>query len=386
MPTTAPTAAELREEFLLDPEVTFLNHGSFGACPRPVLERAQAWQRELEREPVRFIARRLPELIDGVRARLAAYLGAAADDLALVPNATTGVNIAARSLRLEPGDEVLTTSLEYGACDLAWEWLCARTGARYVRAEVPLPIARPEDVVDALFAARTTRTRVVFVSHITSATGLVLPVGDIVALAHAAGLPVVVDGAHGPAQAPLDLDRLGADFYAGNCHKWMCAPKGAGFLHVRREHQDRIDGAVVSWGYDGDATFVSRVERQGTDEPSAYIAVPDAIDFQEERDWDEVRSRCRALAREARDRLCELLGTEPIAPPEMLLQLASVALPPCDGAELQRRLFDEHRIEIPVMNDGTLLRVSAAAYTGREDVERLLDALPRLLRTSRSPA
>jgi isopenicillin-N epimerase len=373
------TAAELREEFLLDPEVTFLNHGSFGACPRPVLERAQAWERELEREPVRFLVRRLPELLDGVRARLAAYLGAAAEDLAFVPNATTGVNIAARSLGLEPGDEVLATSLEYGACDLAWEWLCARAGARYVRAEVPLPIARPEDVVDALFAARTARTRVVFVSHITSGTGLLLPVDAIVARAHAEGLPVVVDGAHAPAQAPLDLARLDADFYAGNCHKWLCAPKGAGFLHVRPEHQDRIDGAVVSWGYDGETTFHSRVERQGTHEPSAYLAVPDAIDFQAERDWDEVRSRCQALAREARDRLCELLGTEPIAPPEMVLQLASVALPPCDGAELQRRLFDEYRIEIPVMNDGTLLRVSVAAYTGREDVERLLDALPRLL-------
>jgi isopenicillin-N epimerase len=380
-----PSAAELREEFLLDPEVTFLNHGSFGACPRPVLERHQARQRELEREPVRFLARRLPELLDGVRSRLAEYVGAAADDLAFVPNATTGVNLAARSLRLGPGDEVLATSLEYGACDLAWEWLCDRTGASYVRADVSLPIARPEDVVDALFAARSERTRAVFVSHITSDTGLLLPVAAVVARAHAEGLPVVVDGAHAPAQAPLDLDLLGADFYAGNCHKWLCAPKGAGFLHVRPEHQDRIDGAVVSWGYDGDdATFRSRVERQGTNDPTAYLSVADAIDYQAERGWDEVKARCCALARDARDELCALLGTEPIAPPDMLLQMASVALPPCDGAELQRRLFDEHRIEVPVTQGEPLLRVSAAAYTGREDVERLLDALPNVLRTSRN--
>ena len=211
------------------------------------------------------------------------------------------------------------------------------------------------------------------------------PSTAIVARAHAEGLPVVVDGAHGPAQAPLDLERLGADFYAGNCHKWLCAPKGAGFLHVRPEHQDRIDGAVVSWGYDDDATFRSRVERQGTNDPSAYLAVPDAIDYQAERGWDEVRARCCALAREARDELCALLGTEPIAPPEMLLQMASVALPPCDGAELQRRLFDEHRIEVPVTRHEALMRVSAAAYTGREDVERLLDALPKVLRSARSP-
>jgi isopenicillin-N epimerase len=379
-----PSAAELREEFLLDPEVTFLNHGSFGACPRPVLERCQARQRELEREPVLFLARRLPELLDGARSRLAEYVGAAPDDLAFVPNATTGVNLAARSLELGPGDEVLATSLEYGACDLAWEWLCDRTGARYVRAEVPLPIARPEDVVEALFAARSDRTRVVFVSHITSETGLLLPVGAIVARAHAEGLPVVVDGAHAPAQTALDLERLGADYYAGNCHKWLCAPKGAGFLHVRPEHQDRIDGAVVSWGYDDETTFRSRVERQGTSEPSAYLTVPDAIDYQAERGWDAVRARSCALAREARDELRALLGTEPIAPPEMLLQMASVALPPCDGAELQRRLFDEYRIEVPVTRREALIRVSVAGYTGREDVERLLDALPRLLRTSRS--
>ena len=381
-----PSAAELREEFLLDPEVTFLNHGSFGACPRPVLERYQAWQRELEREPVRFLARRLPELLDGARSRLAAYVGAAADDLALVPNATTGVNLAARSLDLRPGDEVLATSLEYGACDLAWRWLCDRTGARYVRAEVTLPVARPEEIVETLFTARSERTRAVFVSHVASGTGLLLPVDAIVARAHAEGLPVVVDGAHAPAQAPLDLDRLGADFYAGNCHKWLCSPKGAGFLHVRPEHQERIDGAVVSWGYDGDATFPSRVESQGTDDPSAYLAVPDAIDYQAERGWDEVRARCCALARKTRDELCTLLGTESIAPPEMLLQMASVTLPPCDGAELQRRLFDEHRIEVPVIRGESLLRVSVAAYTSREDVERLLDVLPRLLRTSRSPA
>ena len=379
-----PTPAELRDEFLLDPGVTFLNHGSFGACPRPVFDRYQSWQRELECEPVQFIARRLPDLLDAARGRLAEYVGAAQDDIAFIPNATTGVNIVARSLGLRPGDEVLATSLEYGACDLAWQRACDLAGARYVRAEIPLPIARPEDVVERLFAARSQRTRIVFASHVTSGTGLVLPVEEIAAVARAEGLPLVVDGAHAPAQAPLDLERLGTDFYAANCHKWLCAPKGAGFLHVRAEHQERIDGAIVGWGYEAGGTFRARVERQGTDEPAAYLAVPDAIDFQAERDWDEVRARCCALAREARDDLCALLGTEPVAPAEMLLQMASVALPPCDGEELQRRLFDEHRIEIPVMRRERLLRVSVAAYTSREDVERLLDVLPRLLRTSRN--
>ncbi|HEY5059390.1 MAG TPA: aminotransferase class V-fold PLP-dependent enzyme [Gaiellaceae bacterium] len=376
-----PTAAELREEFLLDPDVTFLNHGSFGACPRPVFERYQLWQRELEREPVDFIARRLPDLLAHARAAVAELVGARADDLTFVENATTGVTMAMRSLDLRPGDEVLATNLEYGACDLGWEWLCARTGAHYVRAEVPLPLAHADDVVDALFAQRSERTRAVFVSHITSETALRLPVEAIVARARAAGLVSIVDGAHAPAQVPLDLEALGADFYSGNCHKWLCAPKGAGFLHVRAEHQGRVDGAVVSWGYREPATFLSRTEMQGTRDPAAYLAVPDAIAFQRDRDWDDVRARCCALALETCGRLCALLGTEPIAAPELLAQMASVRLPAgCDGAALQQRLWDEHRIEIPVMRpEQDLLRISVACYTGREDVERLLDALPRML-------
>ena len=382
-----PTAAELRDEFLLDPDVAFLNHGSFGACPRPVFERYQARQLELEREPVDFIARRLPTLLAEARAVLGEYLGAAADDLTFVQNATTGVNLAARSLPLRPGDEILATELEYGACDLAWEWLCARTGAHFVRAGVPLPVARDEDVVTALFARRTERTRAVFVSHVTSDTALRLPVEAIVARARVEGLVSIVDGAHGPGQLPLDLDALGADFYAGNCHKWLCAPKGAGFLHVRPEHQTGVDGAIVGWGYREPATFVSRTERQGTRDAAAYLAVPDAIAFQRDRGWDEVQARCRALALETREELCALLGTDPIAAPELLVQMASVRLPQgCDGAGLERRLWVEHRIEVPAMRpEKDLLRLSVAAYTRREDVERLLAVLPGALRASRGP-
>ncbi len=209
---TAPSPEELRREFLLDPEIAFLNHGSFGACPRPVFDRYQAWQRALESEPVDFLDRRLPALLDTARTALAEYVGCSANDLALVENATTGVNLAARSLDLRPGDEVLSTDLEYGACDLAWEWACRRAAARYVRAPIPLPLQDPSEVVDALFEAVTDHTRVVYVSHVTSGTGLVLPVAEIVARAHALGLVTVVDGAHAPAQVPVDLAALGADY------------------------------------------------------------------------------------------------------------------------------------------------------------------------------
>jgi isopenicillin-N epimerase len=376
---TAPSADELRREFVLDPEIAFLNHGSFGACPLPVFERYQEWQRELEREPVDFLDRRFAPLLEGARMALANYLGCAATELAFVQNATTGVNLAARSLGLRPGDEVLATDLEYGACDLAWEWVCRRAGARYVRAPTPLPLRDPADLVDALFASASERTCVVFVSHVTSTTGLVLPVTEIVARARSLGLISVVDGAHAPAQVPVNLAALGADFYAGNCHKWLGSPKGAGFLHVQPERQESVDAAIVSWGYAEGEPFPRRLEKQGTRDPAAWLAVPDAIGFQEERHWDDVRERCRRLTREARRELCNLLGTEPIAPEAMLAQMAAVRLPR-PSPDLADRLFRRHRVEIPVDRLGhELLRLSVAAYTTREDIDRLLAALVREL-------
>jgi isopenicillin-N epimerase len=353
----------MKELFLLDPDVVFLNHGSFGACPRPVFETYQRWQRDLEREPVDFIARRLPGLLEEARVALGDFVGADADDLTFVQNAGTGVNIAARAIGLEAGDEVLATDLEYGACNFAWEHVCARADARYVRA--PL---------DELFDHVTERTRVLFVSHITSETGLLLPVERLVARGRELGLVTVVDGAHAPAHAPLDVRALGADFYAGNCHKWLCAPKGAGFLYVNPDLQERVDGAIVSWGYaDGGGTFISRTEEQGTRDSAAYLSVPAAIDFVREHDDP---ARCIELAREARRELCALTGQEPIAPESMVLRMASFRVP--DAEEVQRQLWEQHRIEIPAMRPD-LLRISVAMYTEREDVDRLLSALARQL-------
>jgi isopenicillin-N epimerase len=375
----APPPAELRREFLLDPAVAFLNHGSFGACPQPVFESYQHWQRELEREPVDFFDRRLPALLDAARSALAGYVGCSSEDLAFVQNATTGVNLAARSLDLQPGAEVLATDLEYGACDLAWDWACSRAGARYVRAPIPLPLRDPSAVADAVFASASERTRAVYVSHVASTTGLVLPVEEIVRRARALGLVTIVDGAHAPAQVPVDLAALGADYYSGNAHKWLSAPKGAGFLHVRPEHQDRVDAAIVSWGYREGSTFSQRLEKQGTRDPAAWLAVPDAIHFQAERDWDVVRERCRRLTAEARRELCDLLGTEPLAPESMLAQMAGVRLPRL-APDLSERLFTRHRVEIPVGGpEKNLLRLSVAAYTTRDEIDRLLAALVREL-------
>jgi isopenicillin-N epimerase len=336
-----------------------------------VFETYQRWQLELEREPVEFIARRLPALLADARAALGAYVGAQADDLTFVPNAGTGVNIAARTVALRAGDEVLATDLEYGALNFAWERICARAGARYVR--VPW---------DELLDHVTERTRVLYVSHITSETGLLLPVEELVRRGRELGLVTIVDGAHAPAHVPVDIEALGCDFYAGNAHKWLCAPKGAGFLWVRPEWQERVDGTIVSWGYEDDGgTFLTRTELQGTRDPSAYLSVPAAIDFVREHDDGD---RCVALAREARRALNALTGEAAIAPEQMVRRMASFRVPG-DAFAIQRALWDEHRIEIPAMRDG-LMRISVAMYTSEEDVERLLDALPAVLRTCRSPA
>ena len=288
-----------------------------------------------------------------------AEFGADPEEIAITRNASESLQIAQDGLDLKPGDEVLTTNLEYGACVLTWQRICT-----FVQASV-----------DELFEHVTERTKAVFVSHITSETALLLPVEEIVARARELGLTTIVDGAHAVAQVDLDLDALGADFYSGNCHKWLCAPKGAGFLHVRPEWQERVDGVITSWGYEEPATFISRTEKQGSRDSSAYLTVPAAIEFAREHDD---RERCVALCREARRDLCDLLGTEPIAPESMVLQMASVRLPEPD-ADLNLRLFEEHRIEIPVSHDGTLLRISIAPYNDRADVDRLLAALAREL-------
>ncbi|MFL5950697.1 MAG: aminotransferase class V-fold PLP-dependent enzyme [Gaiellaceae bacterium] len=371
----------LRGEFLLDPDITFLNHGSFGACPRAVFERYQEWQLELEREPVLFLARRLDGLLAEARAALGAYVGADPDDLVFVANASSAVNVAAWPLGLRAGDEVLTTNLEYGALDLTWEHVCAHFGALYVRTPIPLPIGDEHEVVETIWAGVGPRTRVLFLSHHTSSTALTLPVGELCRRARERGIATVVDGAHVPGHLPLNLRDLDPDFYAGNCHKWLCAPKGAGFLYVRRELQRDVHPLMFSWGYEGDdPPFVARHEQQGTRDPSAYLTVPYAIEWQRQHRWDEVRARCHELARRAASEL----GLDPVVPGTrhgLYGQMVSLRVPDEAPADLQARLFEEHRIEIPV-SDRTrprLIRASFQGYNDEADLERLKTALRTLL-------
>ncbi|MEZ4667172.1 MAG: aminotransferase class V-fold PLP-dependent enzyme [Anaerolineae bacterium] len=373
----------LKQYFLLDPTVTFLNHGSFGACPIPVFETYQNWQRELERQPVEFLGRRADELLAEARAKLGMYLNANLEDLVFVPNATIGINTVVRSLQLNVDDEVLTTNQEYGALDNAWTFMCQKTGAHYIKQQMKLPVTNHDDFVDAFWTGVTPHTKVIYISHITSPTALIFPVKEICRRAKAAGILTVVDGAHVPGQLPLDLTDLDVDFYSGNLHKWLCAPKGTGFLYVRRELHHLVEPLVVSWGWTDDASFVTQNQWQGTRDISGFLSVPAAIEFQQKHNWDKVRADCHALASEARGRIAELTGVEPIAPDstEWFSQMVMCPLPPCDVIELKRRLYDEHRIELPhiTWNDGAAIRISFQGYNSADDLGRLLTALKALL-------
>ena len=380
-------ALALRREFLLRPGVVFLNHGSYGASPRPVFDAYQEWQRELEGQPVEFLGRRLRGLLEASRAALGAYVGADGDDLVYVPNSTFALNVVARALPLSPGDEVLGTDHEYGAIERTWRFVCGRRGARYVRQAVPLRPSSPDEVVEAIWAGVTPRTRVLFLSHITSPTATVFPIEPLLRRARAAGILSVVDGAHAPGQLPLDLEALGADFYAGNCHKWLCAPKGSAFLHARREVQELLSPLVVSWGWQSDrpgpSRFVDEQQLQGTRDPAAFLAVPAAIRFLEQHDWPAVRRRCHDLLAGARRAIGALTGLPPLTPdtPDWYAQMAAFPLPPCDGPALKERLYQSYQIEVPVTSWQGLafVRVSVQGYTSAADVATLVGALADLL-------
>jgi isopenicillin-N epimerase len=378
----------LRQEFLLDPNVVFLNHGSFGACPRPVFERYQAWQLELERQPVEFLGRRQQGPLSDARAALAEYLGVGANDVIYLPNVTTALNVVARSLPLEPDDEVLTTDHEYGALERTWTFVGEHRQARLVIQKLPVSLEDPEAVVEAVWAGVTPRTRVLFLSHITSPTAVTLPIEPLIARAREAGIWTVIDGAHAPGQVDLDLAALGVDFYGGNCHKWLSSAKGAGFLYVRPELQQLIQPLVVSWGWRPNepwsTPFVDAIQRQATHDISAYLSVPAAIEYQRARDWPTVRAECHELVRLARSAMAELTGVAPIVAddPRWFAQMAVLPLPAgTDNALLKQRLYDEYRIEIPSTHWGDVpcLRVSVQGYNTRAEVERFVDAVRDLL-------
>ncbi|HKO58512.1 MAG TPA: aminotransferase class V-fold PLP-dependent enzyme [Thermoanaerobaculia bacterium] len=376
---------ELKKHWLLDPDIAFLNHGSYGATPIAVLARQDELRTQMEREPVRFFNRELEPLLDDARRRLAAFLGADEAGLAFCANATAGVNAVLRSLDLDKLDELVVTSHEYNASRNTIDFAAGLAGAKVVVVTIPFPIASPDEVMERILAAVTDRTRLVLIDHVTSQTALVFPAARIVSEVQARGVDVLIDGAHAPGMIPLDLRAIGAAYYAGNLHKWVCAPKGAGFLHVRENRRLGIHPAVISHGMNATRRDRSRYHLEfdwtGTMDPTPWLCVPVALRFMEslvEGGWPEIMRRNHDLALRARDLLCQRLAIANPAPDDMLGSMAAIPLPEGDAQSLQDELFFEHHIEVPLMPWPTrLLRVSAQLYNTIEEYERLADALRR---------
>lgn len=385
-----PMDGSLREYFLLDSQIHFLNHGSFGACPRPVFEVYQAWQRRLENQPVLFLGREITALDLEARTALARYVHTTTNNLVFITNATHGVNVIARSLALKPGDEIVSTNHEYGACDYAWEFVCQKTGATYIRQAIPLPVDSLEEMAELIWQSVTPRTKIIYLSHITSPTALRLPVELICARARQAGILTLVDGAHAPGQISLDLEAIAADWYVGNLHKWALSPKGAGFLYARPEVQPLVEPLIISWGYHiqpefaSGSQFVDYLSYTGTKDPAAILSVPAAIQFMQDHNWDLVRQNCHALLHQALQRICDLVQMEPLYPLDSNLyhQMGIAPLPlNTDLAALKARLYDEYRVEVPMIdwNGRKFVRVSVQGYNTPTDLDALCAGLQALI-------
>ena len=398
-------ASEHARHWLLDPAIDFLNHGSFGATPIPVLDAQAEWRHRLETEPVRFMAETYPGAMERARAALASFIGADADDLAFVPNATAACNTVLRSLRFAPGDELLATDHAYNAVKNAMEYAASRAGPRVVIAEIPFPLASGDDPVERILGAVTPRTRLAVIDHVTSATAMVLPVRELLAVLHERGVQVLVDGAHAPGMLDLELNDIGADYYAGNLHKWVCAPKGAGFLWVRRDRQDAVRPLVISHGANlplrDRSRFRAEFDWQGTSDPTAWLSVPAALDFGASLlpgGWHALRERNRALALVGRDLLCQAARQESPLPDQMIGSMASVPLDwEVQPAAVQGVDLYDDRVHGALLAAGIqamitpwpqrpeggrwrrLVRISVAAYNDLGQLERLAETVREIL-------
>lgn len=390
----------LAQHWMLDPSVRFLNHGSFGACPRAVLEHQQALRDALERQPVRFFVDTLLPALDAARKRVAAFVGADPEGLVFVPNATAAVNAVLRSWRWRAGDEILITDHAYNACANVARFVASRSGARVVTAAIPFPVTSPGEVVERILSSVTSRTRLALVSHVSSPTGVVFPVEVLVSALAERGVETLVDGAHGPGMVPLSLEALGAAYYTGNCHKWMCSPKGAGLLYVREDCRAGLHPATISHGVNVPRVADNRLHAEfdwiGTIDPSPWLCVPRAIEVMEslvEGGWPAIMERNRALVLRGREVLCEALEVDPPCPESMVGSLAAVALPdaletreadsPLYTDPLRAALLKTCGVEVPVVPwpapPRRWVRISAQLYNTLEDYRVLAQALKRLV-------
>jgi len=380
----------MKSQFLLDNTITYLNHGSFGACPKPIFEAFQRFQLELETEPTDFIVKRQPNYLKTARESLAGFVGCEARDLFFTSNPTFAINVIMRNIKLNPGDEILSTNHEYGAMDRTWNFYCKKSGAKYIRQTIALPVTSKEQIIEDFWKGYNANTKVVFLNQMSSATALIFPVKEICDRAKELGLITIVDGAHVPGHIDLNLTELNPDYYTGTLHKWMLAPKGSSFLYVKKELQNDLDPLVVSWGYEsvapGESQFLDYHELQGTRDISAFLCTPSVVEFLEKNDWKTVSKNCKQIVLENCQRFCDLLNTKPIAPitEEFLGQMASIPVNTTRPAELKNVLYDKYKIQVPVMplNDGFYIRYSINAYNSQDDLDSLYKALEEIISTT----
>jgi len=375
----------MKDLYLLNPEITFLNHGSFGACPKPVFEEYQRWQRKLEQQPVEFMARDIYDYLKEARDSLGKFVGCSGDDLVYVTNPTTAVNTIIRSLDFGPGDEILTTDQEYGALIRTWNQYADKRGFKLVEHVTQFPMTTHEDFVNKFWSDVNEKTKVIFISQITSATGVILPAEEICRRAKAEGIMTIIDGAHVPAHIPLNISEMDPDVYVGACHKWLSAPKGSSFMYVKNSLQEDVNPLIISWGSEVDPSpspFIYENQYQGTWDPSAFLTVPSAIQFQIDNDWESVKKRCRNLTQETRDRVYDIIKTEPICPnnDEWLGQMSSIIINIENGLEFKWMLLDKYKIEMPIYQwkDKILFRISFNAYNDEKDADRVIEVLEEM--------
>ncbi len=385
----------MKEWFLLDPEVIFLNHGSFGAVPRLVFQKYQEWQRLLEAQPVDFLTRKLPEELNSVKSSLGKYLAAEPDNLLIIPNATYGVNLVARSINFQPGDEILTTDHEYGACINALYVIAEMQGVDVVQQPIRLPAGSPEEILHQLWEGVSPKTRLIFISHLTSPTAVQMPIDLICSKARLQGIRTLIDGAHAPGQLDINLNTLCADYYTGNCHKWMLAPKGSAFLHVREALHDTLKPLIVSWGWNSlgaavpDQGTMRNLQWTGTFDPSSFLSIKAAIDFLQNNNWDNVRHEAQRQLNCFLNRMSEITGIPRAYSPDCLpfVQMAVAQLPlKCTEDAFQNSLRENYAIEVPIIqwNGKYFLRASFQAYNTEYELEKLIQAIDTLLFGSRS--
>ena len=380
----------MKDLFLLNPEFTHLNHGSFGACPKPIFDNYQSFQLEMERDPVYFIQKKFAQHLAKAKFALSTFINCDANDFIFTPNPTVAINTVMRSLNLKEGDEILTTNHEYGAMDRTWHFYCKNSGVKYIRQTISLPIISKEHILDEFWKGLTAKTKIIFLNQISSATALIFPVKEICDKARELGITTIIDGAHVPGHIDLDIKDLNPDYYTGTLHKWMLSPKGSSFLYVRKELQNQIDPLVVSWGYEslapGKSQFLDYHEYQGTNDNSAYLCTPAVIEFLQKNNWSEKSAVAKTLVLENYLRFCKLLGSQEIAPlsAEFFGQMASVPIKTTKPQELKDLLYDRYKIQvpIPVLNDNVYLRYSINAYNSQADLDVLYKALENIIETT----